>query len=79
MAVKQKTNFNFEKSVEKLNQLVEQMEQGGLTLEESLKSFEEGISLIRNCQKALKEAEQKVKILTKKGGKDTLEDYSETE
>jgi exodeoxyribonuclease VII small subunit len=40
------------------------MEQGELSLEESLKSFERGVLLTRTCQQALKEAEQKIQILT---------------
>jgi exodeoxyribonuclease VII small subunit len=56
--------MNFEKSLEQLNALVEKMEAGQLPLEASLKHFEEGIALIRDCQKELKNAEQKVQILT---------------
>lgn len=67
--------FDFEKSLDKLNGLVEKMERGNLTLEESLKNFEQGIALIRECQTALKTAEQKVKILTKENGQDTLKPY----
>ena len=42
----------------------ETLEQGDLSLEESLKSFERGVALTRTCQMALKEAEQKVQILS---------------
>jgi|SaaInlV_100m_DNA_4_1039707.scaffolds.fasta_scaffold02732_3 exodeoxyribonuclease VII small subunit len=59
--------FNFEKSLSELEQLVSTMEGGELTLEESLKQFESGIKLIRGCQTALTDAEQKVEILTKDG------------
>lgn len=69
--------FNFEKSLEKLNTLVEKMEQGNLTLEASLKHFEEGVALIRQCQDALNKAEQKVKILTEAEGKDALKDFND--
>jgi exodeoxyribonuclease VII small subunit len=55
---------SFEKALNELETLVETMEQGELTLEESLKSFERGVLLTRNCQQALKEAEQKIQILT---------------
>ena len=61
-------SFPFEESLEKLEALVTQMENGDLTLEESLKTFEEGIKLTRECQTALKSAEQKVKMLIEKGG-----------
>lgn len=55
---------SFERSLNELETLVETMEQGELSLEESLKSFERGILLTRTCQQALKEAEQKIQILT---------------
>jgi exodeoxyribonuclease VII small subunit len=58
-------SFNFEKSINELEQLVISMEKGELTLEQSLKHFEKGIALTRKCQQALIEAEQKVSILTK--------------
>lgn len=69
------TNFNFEKTLEQLNTLVEKMETGGLSLEESLQYFEQGISLTRQCQQALQEAEQKVQILLEKNGETALAPY----
>ena len=60
-----KSEINFESALAELEQLVETMEKGDLTLEESLKQFERGVSLTRTCQKALAEAEQKVRILTR--------------
>jgi exodeoxyribonuclease VII small subunit len=56
---------SFEQALNELETLVETMEQGELSLEESLKSFERGVLLTRTCQRALKEAEQKIQILTK--------------
>ena len=64
--------FDFETAVTELNTLVEQMEQGGLSLEDSLKSFEKGIALTRACQEALKAAEQKVQILINQNGQPAL-------
>ena len=61
-------NYPFEKSLEKLEKLVERMEEGDLPLEESLKTFEEGIKLTRACQQALAKAEQKVKLLIEENG-----------
>ncbi|CAN5443285.1 exodeoxyribonuclease VII small subunit [soil metagenome] len=58
------TNVNFETTLTELNQLVEKLEQGGLGLEESLQYFERGMSLSQQCQQSLKEAEQKVQILS---------------
>ncbi len=55
---------SFEQALAELESLVETMEQGELSLEESLKSFERGVLLTRTCQQALKEAEQKIQILT---------------
>lgn len=54
-------SFNFEVSLNELTELVKKLEQGNLSLEESLKNFEKGISLVHACQKALLEAEQRVK------------------
>jgi exodeoxyribonuclease VII small subunit len=62
---KQKTETaSFEEALNELEALVERMESGDLTLEESLAAFEQGISLTRHCQEALQVAEQKVEILT---------------
>lgn len=54
---------DLESSLKEINELIEKMEQGNLTLEQSLGYFEHGITLIKNCQKILREAEQKVQIL----------------
>ena len=58
-----------------LEEIVERLEHGDLPLEESLKAFERGIMLTRNCQSALKDAEQKVEILLKKAGEARVEDF----
>lgn len=71
---KKQNDLNFEKSLQELESLVEKMETGDLSLEESLKCFERGVALTRNCQKALQEAEQKVQILLEKNGKEELQD-----
>jgi exodeoxyribonuclease VII small subunit len=65
MAAKKK--IDFEKSLADLEALVVAMEKGHLSLDESLKAFEEGVRLSRECQNALQEAEQKVEILLAKG------------
>lgn len=54
---------DLEASLKEINNLIGKMEQGDLTLEQSLSHFEQGIGLIKNCQKILREAEQKVQIL----------------
>ncbi|MEY4719886.1 MAG: hypothetical protein RL563_2504 [Pseudomonadota bacterium] len=63
--------------MEELEKLVEEMERGDLSLDESLKSFERGIKLTRTCQQALQEAEQKVQILLEKNGQQTLEPFND--
>ena len=72
MARKQQETPAFEKSLKELEALVTKMEQGNLSLEESLQHFERGIQLTRTCQQALKEAEQKVEILLNKSGQDDI-------
>ncbi|MFT4676617.1 MAG: exodeoxyribonuclease VII small subunit [Patiriisocius sp.] len=63
-----KKSYPFESSLARLETLVEQMESGEMSLDESLKLFEEGIKLTRECQQALSEAEQKVNLLLEKNG-----------
>lgn len=58
--------IDFESALRELEGLVERMEQGDLSLEQSLKDFERGVALTRTCQQALQEAEQKVQILARK-------------
>lgn len=55
-----------EKSLAELEALVQRLEEGELSLEAALKEFEKGVKLTRECQAALKEAEQKVEILLNK-------------
>jgi len=73
--VPKKTTINFEKTFVELEKLVDQMEQGDLSLEDSLKYFERGMLLTKKCQQALSEAEQKVKILVEKNNKNSLETF----
>lgn len=54
----------FEASLQALEAIVDQLEQGDLTLEASLEAFERGVQLSRSCQRALDQAEQRVRILT---------------
>jgi exodeoxyribonuclease VII small subunit len=70
MAKKLPENPDFEKSLKELESLVDKMEQGDLSLEDSLSHFERGVQLSRACQQALKSAEQKVAILTNKDGQE---------
>ena len=65
----------FEQSLDELEQLVAKMEQGDLGLDDSLKSFERGISLYRECQTALEQAELRVKQLTDPSDPAAARDY----
>jgi len=73
--LKRKPALNFESNLIELERLVERMERGELTLEDSLQQFEQGIRLIRACQQALHTAEQKVQVLTREGEHETLRDF----
>lgn len=56
---------DFEKSLDELETLVTRMEQGNLTLEDSVRAFERGMALYQSCQQALDEADLRVEILLK--------------
>lgn len=68
MTKKKQATFDFEQALENLEELVSSMEDGELTLEESLQAFEKGVKLTRECQSALKNAEQKVQLLLNENG-----------
>lgn len=55
---------DFEQSLDALEQLVERMEQGDMSLEDSLAAYERGVGLYRRCQAALEDAEMRVRLLT---------------
>lgn len=63
-----KKDFNFEEKLRELEQLVTRMEDGDLGLEDSLRAFENGVKLVKECQQALAAAEQKVQVLTSAEG-----------
>jgi exodeoxyribonuclease VII small subunit len=64
---------SFEAALSELESLVEQMETGELSLDQSLAAFERGVKLTRHCQAALETAELKVKVLTESGALEDLE------
>jgi exodeoxyribonuclease VII small subunit len=70
---------NLEKALADLETLVEELETGDLPLEKAMKKFEDGIKLTRACQSALKDAEQKVEILLKTAGGESLEPFESEE
>lgn len=63
-----KKKANFETSLNELENLVATMEKGEMSLEDSLKAFERGVELTRFCRDTLKQAEQRVSILSKESG-----------
>ena len=68
MAAKEKgkeKELKFEDGLKRLEEIVAKLESGNLSLDESLKLFEEGVKLVRFCNERLAEAQQKVKLLTK--------------
>jgi exodeoxyribonuclease VII small subunit len=65
----------FEHSLDELEQLVQRMEHGDLSLDDSLKTYERGIALYRNCQTALEQAELRVKLLYDPEAPDEAEDF----
>jgi exodeoxyribonuclease VII small subunit len=69
--------MEFEKKLGRLEEIVSKMESGDLSLEDSLKMFEEGVKLSRECNTQLQAAEQKVKVLltVDAQGQATTEDF----
>ncbi|MEK8081082.1 exodeoxyribonuclease VII small subunit [Pseudomonas sp. XK-1] len=68
MAARKKAALDFEQSLTDLQNLVERLENGELSLEDSLTAFEQGVRLTRDCQAALAQAEQKVQMLMERDG-----------
>ena len=65
MTQKKQAIPDFEASLAELEEIVQRLELGELPLEESLRQFERGVALTRSCQKALRHAEQKIRVLSK--------------
>ncbi len=72
---RKKQGVDFEAALEELEGLVERMEAGELSLEESLKTYERGIELSRACQKSLDAAEQRIQILNEKDGATEIQSF----
>jgi exodeoxyribonuclease VII small subunit len=70
---------DFEKSLARLEQIVDEMESGDLPLEEMIRHFEEGSRLVALCTGRLNEVEQKIEKLVKKGGELTAEPFEPVE
>ena len=73
-------SLDFEKSLAKLENIIEALEDGDLPLNESIKTFEEGVKLTKHCQELLTKAELKIqKLLEKDDGTLDLEDFDDKE
>ncbi|MGB8327716.1 MAG: exodeoxyribonuclease VII small subunit [Steroidobacteraceae bacterium] len=72
-------NPDFEQSLTELEKLVERLERGDLPLEAALAAFERGVALTRDCQTALRAAQQKVEILLKRSGQTELRPFAPEE
>lgn len=79
MARKSAKGVDFERALDELEKLVARMEEGDLSLEESLKLYERGIELSKACQKALEAAEKRIRILSAQDGKAELEAFEADE
>ncbi len=76
MAVKKPENMSFEATIEELDSLVEQLENGDLALDDALRKFERGIALARAGQTKLSDAEQRVSILLSEDDEAPLSDFT---
>jgi len=66
----------FEKALERLETIVQEMESGTLSLEKMMKDFEEGMVLVKSCTEKLNEVEHKIEILVKKNGELNAEPFA---
>ena len=75
-----KKEITFEEAMERLNEIVHRMESGDESMEQALKSYEEGVGLIRFCTERLENAEKRVKMLQMQAdGEGKLVDFGATE
>lgn len=78
MAKKGRENKKFEEALKELEDVVERLESGELSLEESLAAFESGVSLVKYCSQKLTEVEKKIEVLVKdKEGKLQLKPFAD--
>jgi exodeoxyribonuclease VII small subunit len=70
---------DFEQSLTELEALVTRLEQGDIPLEDALKTFERGVALTRQCQTALRTAQQKVEVLLGRSGEETIESFADSD
>ena len=77
MAKKATKDASIESQLEKIQELVTRMEEGELSLDDTLSAFEQGVKLIREAQANLAEAEQKIQLLTEQGEAPVATSFSE--
>jgi len=79
------SDMPFETALERLESVVDRLEQGDLSLEAALSSFEQGVGLAKRCAGELDAAERRIEVLTREGGKwlarplDSVEDFASDE
>lgn len=77
MATRDPSEKKFESALEELEQVVEQLESGELSLEDALAAFEKGVGLVRFCNQKLNEVEKKIEMLVRdKEGKLELKELT---
>ncbi len=67
--------INFEEAIKKLEQITAELEKGDLSLDESVKKFEEGIKLSKECNKILEDSEKRINVLINNDGNITEENF----
>jgi exodeoxyribonuclease VII small subunit len=72
-------SVSFEQSLNELESLVQKMEKGDLSLDDSLAAYERGVGLYRQCQNALEQAEQRVRLLNDPSNPDNATDFQTDE
>ncbi len=78
MSTKDK-ELSFEKALERLEKIVQEMESGQLSLDKMMRYFEEGVALVKSCEEKLNEVEHKIEVLVKASGRITTAPFAETE
>ena len=73
MMVKEDKKIDFELSLKELESIIEKLEDENINLEDSVKSFEKGINLVKECQQQLQNAELKIKKLLDDGSSSDIE------
>lgn len=68
-------NLSFEEALQRLEEVVEQLENGDIPLEQSIELYQEGVLLARHCDQKLKQVQQKIEILIEKDGKNVLQPF----